>query len=99
MKLALPSAAVLVMIASMASAQMPPSAGASTTPAVPPAGMPGSSPQTATSARTQIKASGYTKIKDLKRKDDGSWQAIATKNDVEVAVTVDTTGNVTQTSR
>jgi hypothetical protein len=78
---------------------MPPPTGSSTTPAVPPAGMPGSSPQTATSARTQIEASGYTKIKDLKRNEDGSWQAIATKHDEEVAVSVDTTGNVTQTSR
>jgi hypothetical protein len=99
MKLALPFAALLVTVSSIAVAQMPPSTGSSTTPAVPPAGMPGSAPQTATSARTQIEASGYTKIKDLKRKDDGSWQAIATKNDAEVAVSVDTTGNVTQTSR
>lgn len=99
MKLTLPSAAVLVTIASVAFAQMPPSTGTSTTPAVPPAGMPGSSPQTATSARTQIEASGYTKIKDLKRKDDGSWQALATKNDAEVAVSVDPSGNVTETSR
>lgn len=97
MKLTLPSAAVLVTVASVAFAQMPPSTGSSTTPAVPPAGMPGSSPQTATSARTQIEASGYTNIKELKRKDDGTWQALASKNDVEVAVSVDTSGNVTQT--
>ncbi|MDO8974112.1 hypothetical protein [Reyranella sp.] len=97
MKLVLPVAAVLVTISSIAVAQMPPTTGSSTTPAVPPAGMPGSAPQTATSARTQIEASGYTNIKDLKRRDDGSWQAIATKNDAEEAVTVDTSGNVTQT--
>ncbi len=97
MKLVLPVAAVLVTISSIAVAQMPPTTGSSTTPAVPPAGMPGSAPQTATSARTQIEASGYTNIKDLKRRDDGSWQAIATKNDAEEAVTVDTAGNVTQT--
>ena len=60
--------------------------------------MPGSA-QTATSARTQIEASGYTNIKELKRRDDGSWQALATKNDTEVAVTVDTSGSVTQMSR
>jgi hypothetical protein len=96
-KLVLPVAAVLVTISSIAVAQMPPTTGSSTTPAVPPAGMPGSAPQTATSARTQIEASGYTNIKDLKRRDDGSWQAIATKNDAEEAVTVDTAGNVTQT--
>lgn len=99
MKIALPFAALLVTMSSIAVAQMPPTTESSTTPAVPPAGMPGSAPQTATSARTQIEASGYTRIKELKRKDDGSWQAIATKNDTEVAVSVDTTGNVTQTSR
>jgi ABC-type nitrate/sulfonate/bicarbonate transport system substrate-binding protein len=99
MKLNLACAAALVALSSVAFAQMPAPTGSSTTPAVPPAGMPGSSPQTATSARTQIEASGYTKIKELKRNEDGSWQAIATKNDVEVSVSVDTTGNVTQISR
>jgi predicted aspartyl protease len=100
MKLTLSSAAALsVVIASMAWAQMPPPTGSSTTPAVPPAGMPGSSPQTATSARTQIEASGYTKVRELKRNDDGSWHAMATKNDTEVAVMVDTTGNVTEAAR
>jgi hypothetical protein len=96
MKLILPTAAALIAVASIAAAQMPPTTGTSTTPAAPPAGMPGSA-QTATSARTQIEASGYTNIKDLKRKDDGSWQATATKNDAEVAVSVDSTGSVTQT--
>jgi len=99
MKFTLPSVALLLTVSSAAFAQMPPSTGASTTPAAPPAGMQGGSPQTATSARTQIEASGYTKIKDLKRNEDGSWHAIAIKNDAEVAVMVDTAGNVTQTSR
>jgi hypothetical protein len=98
MKPVLPLAAVLIAIGSIATAQMPPTTGTSTTPAVPPAGMPGTA-QTATSARTQIEASGYTNIKELKRRDDGSWHALATKNDVEVAVSVDTTGSVTQISR
>lgn len=98
MKLMLSTAAGLLLFASMAGAQMPPSTGTSTTPAAPPAGMPGSA-QTATSARTQIEASGYTNIKELKRRDDGSWQAIATKNDTEVAVMVDSSGSVTQMSR
>jgi hypothetical protein len=61
--------------------------------------MPGSAPQTATSARTQIEASGYKNIKNLRRRDDGTWQALATKNDAVVDVSVDATGNVTQTSR
>ncbi|WP_422036261.1 hypothetical protein [Reyranella sp.] len=98
MKLVLSLAAGFVLSATMAVAQMPPSTGNSTTPAAPPAGMPGSA-QTATSARTQIEASGYTNIKELKRRDDGSWQALATKNETEVAVTVDTSGSVTQMSR
>ena len=98
MKLIVPTVTALIVIASGAIAQMPPTTGTSTTPAAPPAGMPGTA-QTATSARTQIEASGYTNIKDLKRKDDGTWQALATKNDTEVAVSVDSTGSVTQTSR
>jgi hypothetical protein len=98
MKLVLPLAAALIAVGSVASAQMPPTTGTSTTPAAPPAGMPGTA-QTATSARTQIEASGYINIKELKRRDDGSWQAVATKNDVEVAVSVDSTGSVTQISR
>ena len=98
MKLIVPTVTALVVIASGAIAQMPPTTGTSTTPAAPPAGMPGTA-QTATSARTQIEASGYTNIKDLKRKDDGTWQALATKNDAEVAISVDSTGSVTQLSR
>lgn len=97
MKLILATATALIAVASIAAAQPPSTTDTSTTPAAPPAGMPGSA-QTATSARTQIEASGYTNIKDLKRKDDGSWQAKAIKNDVEVAVSVDSTGSVTQTS-
>ena len=96
MKLILPIAATLIAVASIAAAQMPPITGVSTTPAAPPAGTPGSA-QTATSARTQTEASCYTNIRDLKRKDDGSGHATATRNDVEVAVSVDTTGIVTQT--
>ena len=99
MKLVLPAAVALIAVVSVAAAQMPATTGNSTTPAAPPAGMPGSAPQTATSARTQIEASGYTNIKELKRRDDGSWRAIATKNNAEVAVSVDSTGSVTQISR
>lgn len=97
MKLFVTTAAALVTFMSVALAQMPPATGTPTTPSVPPAGMPGTA-QSAASIKTQIEASGYTNIKDLNRKDDGSWQAKATKNDVEVAVSVDSTGNVTQTS-
>ena len=93
----------LIVIALLAStsiviAQTGTPSGTSTTPSVPPAGMPGTA-QSATSARTQIEASGYTNIKDLKRQDDGSWRARATKNNEEVAIAVDSTGNVTQMTR
>jgi len=56
-------------------------------------------PTTATtvnSAKAQIEASGYSNVKDLRRQDDGSWLARATKNNTEVAVSVDTKGTVTQ---
>lgn len=95
MKLILIAAAALVASVSVAAAQMPPTTGTSTTPAVPPAGMPGTA-ESESSVRTQIEASGYKKIRDLTRKADGSWHAKATKNEEEVAVSVDSTGNVTQ---
>ena len=59
-------------------------------------------PPTATlaaTAKAQIEASGYTEVKDLQRKEDGSWQARAMKNNTEVAVSVDPRGSVTQLSR
>jgi hypothetical protein len=92
----IPTAAVaLIASVSIAAAQMPPPTGTPTTPAVPPAGMPGTA-QSESSVRTQIEASGYKNIRGLSRKADGSWHAKATRNDVEVAVSVDSTGNVTQ---
>lgn len=98
MKLVLLTAAALLASISIVVAQTGTPPGTSTTPSVPPAGMPGTA-QSATSARTQIEASGYTDIKDLKRQNDGSWRARATKNNEEVAISVDSTGNVTQMTR
>lgn len=98
MKSILSMASILIAVASVAAAQTANSPGTSSTPSVPPAGMPGTA-QTATSARTQIEASGYTDIRDLKRQGDGSWRARATKNSEEVAVSVDSTGTVTQISQ
>ncbi|MBL0899973.1 MAG: PepSY domain-containing protein [Reyranella sp.] len=101
MKLGASTVALLVMAASLGPAhptmaQTPSSTdGQSTKPSAPPAGMPGTAQQ-ASSARMQIEASGYTDVKDLRRQDDGSWRARARKNDVEVAVSVDSIGNVTQ---
>lgn len=68
-----------------------------TMPKTPPAGATTSTSEAA--AKTQIEASGYTDVKALKRTDDGSWQGRAMKNDVEVAVSVDGRGNVTQMSQ
>lgn len=98
MKLVPLTAAALLASISVVVAQTGTPPGTSTTPSVPPAGMPGTA-QSATSARTQIEASGYTDIKDLKRQNDGSWRARATKNNEEVAISVDSTGNVTQMTR
>lgn len=101
MKPVLLAAATLLASTSLVIAQTgapPTSPGTATTPSVPPAGMPGTA-QSATSAQAQIEASGYTNIKDLKRQNDGSWRARATKNNEEVAISVDSTGLVTQMSQ
>lgn len=68
-----------------------------TVPKTPPAGA--TSSTSANAAKAQIEASGYNGVKALKRQEDGSWQARAMKNNVEVAVSVDGRGNVTQMSR
>lgn len=93
-------ATTVAMVASLgiAVAQTPAPTGTPTGPSTPPAGMPGTQ-QTATSAKAQIEASGYINVIDLKRQPDGSWRARATKNSTEVAVMVDSTGAVTQTSQ
>jgi hypothetical protein len=99
MKLHVATFALLVVVASVATAQTPSSTdGRSSTPSLPPAGMPGTAQQ-ASSAKTQIEASGYSDVKELKRQDDGTWRAKARKNDTEVAVSVDSAGNVTQIER
>ncbi|MCA0249040.1 MAG: PepSY domain-containing protein [Proteobacteria bacterium] len=98
MKPVLLAAAALLASTSLVIAQPGTPPDTATTPSVPPAGMPGTA-QSATSAQTQIEASGYTNIKDLKRQNDGSWRARATKNNEEVAVSVDSTGLVTQMSQ
>lgn len=86
----LTTAAALIASAAVASAQTTPP----TTSRTPP-----TTAATATTAKAQIEASGYTDVKNLRRKDDGSWQARAMKNNTEVAVSVDSRGNVTQMSR
>lgn len=90
----LTAAAALIASASIASAQ---TTAPTTQPRTPPAAP--TTPTTATTAKAQIEASGYTDVKNLQRKDDGSWQARAVKNNTEVAISVDPRGNVTQMSR
>jgi hypothetical protein len=68
-----------------------------TMPKTPPAGATTSTSPGA--AKAQIEASGYTDVKAMKRQEDGSWSARAMKNNVEVAVSVDGRGTVTQMSQ
>jgi hypothetical protein len=93
----LTAAAALIVSATVVWAQTtPPTTQPRTPPAAPTA--PGTA-STATTAKAQIEASGYSDVKNLRRKDDGSWQARAMKNNTEVAVSVDPKGNVTQLSQ
>ncbi len=92
----LASVTALSLAVSVAVAQTPPAVPANpNAPATPPAGMPGTA-NNPDSAQKQIEASGYTNVRNLKRQDDGTWRATATKNNAEVAIAVDSTGNVTQ---
>lgn len=45
-------------------------------------------------AKAQIEAKGYNGIKSLTRDTTGNWTGKAMRNNVEVAVTLDTTGNI-----
>lgn len=45
-------------------------------------------------AKAQLEAKGYNGIKLLKRDTAGNWTGKAMRNNVEVAVTLDTKGNV-----
>jgi len=96
-RILLTAAAAVIVGATVVSAQTtPPTTQPRTPPAAPTA--PGSA-STATTAKAQIEASGFSDVKNLRRKDDGSWQARAMKNNTEVAVSVDPKGNVTQLSQ
>jgi hypothetical protein len=93
----LAAAAALAASATVALAQTtPPTTQPRTTPTAP---MAPTTAATATTAKAQIEASGYTNVKNLQRKEDGSWQARAIKNNTEVAISVDPKGTVTQLSQ
>jgi len=88
-------AATGIAVAQTTAPTTTPSAPASPTmPKTPPAGATTTTSQGA--AKAQIEASGYTDVKALKKQEDGSWSARAKKNNVEVAVSVDGRGTVTQ---
>jgi hypothetical protein len=71
-----------------------------TMPTKPGTGMPGGTTKapgaigSEAAAKAQLEARGYTGIKQLKRDSGGNWTGRATKNNTEVAVTLDTKGNV-----
>jgi hypothetical protein len=56
------------------------------------------SPPTTTAAeaaaRSKIEAEGYSSVKGLTLAPDGTWKGIAMKNNVEVAVSIDSAGRV-----
>jgi hypothetical protein len=65
----------------------------------PATGLPSTSPNaTASEAATkaQLEARGYNGVKSLVRNPDGSWNAKAMRDNVEVAVVIDTAGNVAE---
>lgn len=45
-------------------------------------------------ARAKIEAAGFSSVKGLSRGTDGTWTGRGTKNGVEVAVALDTSGHV-----
>lgn len=65
----------------------------------PATGLPSTSPNaTASEAATkaQLEARGYSGVRSLVRNPDGSWNAKAMRGNVEVAVVIDTAGNVAE---
>lgn len=61
--------------------------------------LPSTSPNaTASEAATkaQIEARGYSGVKSLVRNPNGSWSAKAMRDNVEVAVIIDTAGNIAE---
>jgi hypothetical protein len=60
-------------------------------------GLPSTTPNATASeaaAKSQLEARGYTGVKQLTRDSAGNWTGKAMKNNVEIAVTLDTKGNV-----
>lgn len=73
-----------------------PDLGGSSNPAT---ALPSTSPNaTASEAATkaQLEARGYSGVRSLVRNPDGSWNAKAMRDNVEVAVVIDTAGNIAE---
>ncbi|WP_395710262.1 hypothetical protein [Reyranella sp.] len=68
--------------------------GTGTSPGMTTPGTTKAAPTTASSAKAAIEAKGYTGVKSLSRDAAGNWSAKAVKNNQEVAVLLDATGNI-----
>ncbi len=98
MKLVPLTAIALLASTSIVIAQTGSPSGTSTTPSVPPAGMPGTA-QSATSARTQNRSQRLHQHQGSETPGRRLLACTLTKNNEEVAIAVDSTGNVTQMTR
>lgn len=93
--------AAIVLSASAAFAQSETPSTSQTTPAVntetnPGAPVAGKNSFTEDQAKSRIEGAGYTDVTGLKLDDQGVWRATAKKDSMEVAVSLDFQGNVTQ---
>jgi predicted aspartyl protease len=68
--------------------------GTGTSPGMTTPGTTKAAPTTASSAKAAIEAKGYTAVKSLSRDAAGNWSAKAVKNNQEVAVLLDASGNI-----
>jgi hypothetical protein len=64
-------------------------------PRAPTTGMPTTKPIAGeAAAKAALEAKGYTKVKQLRRDNAGNWTGMAMRNNSEVAVVLDKTGNI-----
>lgn len=75
----------------MPSTSMPPSA--TNTPS-PSALSPSTTTAAEAAARSKIEAAGYSSVKGLTMAPNGTWRGIGMRNNVEVAVSIDSSGQV-----
>lgn len=75
----------------MPSTSMPPSATSTPSPG---ALNPPTTTAAEAAARSKIEGAGYSSVKGLTMTPDGTWRGIAMRNNVEVAVSIDSSGRV-----